>query len=81
MPKDIIVIGASSGGIEALRVLAGALPADLPASLFVVTHTAPESPALLAEILDHFGTLPATNAKDGERIRPGTIYVAPPDRH
>ena len=81
MPKDIVVIGASSGGIEALRVLAGALPADLPASLFVVMHTAPESPALLADILDHFGRLPATSATDGERIRPGTIYVAPPDRH
>ena len=50
MPKDIIVIGASSGGIEALRVLVGALPADLAASLFVVMHTAPESPALLADI-------------------------------
>src|ERR1043166_4920194 len=81
MPKDIIVIGASSGGIEALRVLVGALPADLPASLFVVMHTAPESPALLADILHHFGRLPATSATDGERIRPGTIYVAPPDRH
>jgi len=81
MPKDIIVIGASSGGIEALRVLTGALSADLPASLFVVTHTAPESPALLAEILEHLGKLPATTAKDGEHIRPGTIYVAPPDRH
>ena len=81
MPKDIIVIGASAGGIEALRVLAAALPADLPASLFVVMHTAPESPGLLAEILNHFGTLRATTATDGERIRPGTIYVAPPDRH
>src|SRR5688500_14144980 len=81
MPKDIIVIGASAGGIEALRMMAAALPADLPASLFVVMHTAPESPALLAEILDHFGTLRATSAQDGERIRPGTIYVAPPNRH
>jgi len=80
MAKDIIVIGASSGGIEALRVLTAALPAYLPASLFVVVHTAPESPALLAEILGHAGKLPVTNAKDGERIQPGTIYVAPPDR-
>ena len=81
MPKDIIVIGASAGGIEALRAVIGALPTDSPASLFVVMHTSPESPALLADILDHFGSLPARNAKDGERIRPGTIYVAPPDRH
>jgi len=81
MPKDIIVIGASSGGIEALRVLAAALPADLPASLFIVVHTSPEAPALLTDILEHFGRLPATTANDGERIRPGTIYVAPSDRH
>lgn len=81
MPKDIIVVGASAGGIEALRVLVGALPEDLAASVFVVLHTSPESPGMLAGILDRFGSLSAVTAKDGERIRPGTIYVAPPDRH
>jgi two-component system chemotaxis response regulator CheB len=82
MPKkDIIVIGASAGGIEALRALAGALPENLSASVFVVLHTSPESPSMLAGILDRSGPLPATHAKDGERIRPGRIYVAPPDRH
>src|ERR1044072_3152385 len=81
MPKDIIVIGASSGGIEALRVLVGALPADLAASFFAGMHPGRKSPALLADIPNHFGRLPATSATDGERIRPGTIYVAPPDRH
>jgi len=81
MAKDIIVVGASAGGIEALRVLAGGLPADLPASLFVVLHTSPESPAMLADILDRSGSLPALSPKDRDRIRPGTIYVAPPDRH
>ncbi|HEV2801431.1 MAG TPA: chemotaxis protein CheB [Pyrinomonadaceae bacterium] len=81
MPKDIIVIGASAGGIEALRVLVGRLPADLAASIFVVLHTSPGSPGMLPEILNRVGTLPALNATDGERIRPGKIYVAPPDRH
>src|SRR5215212_8134984 len=81
MAKDIIVVGASAGGIEALRALAGGLPADLPASLFVVLHTSPESPAMLADILDRSGRLRALSPKDGDRIRPGTIYVAPPDRH
>src|SRR5215212_1547959 len=81
MAKDIIVVGASAGGIEALRALAGGLPADLPASLFIVLHTSPESPAMLADILDRSGSLPALSPKDGDRIRPGTIYVAPPDRH
>jgi two-component system chemotaxis response regulator CheB len=81
MPKDIIVVGASAGGIEALRVLVGALPADLPASIFIVLHTSPEAPGMLADILDRFGTLPATSAEDGELIRTGRIYVAPPDHH
>jgi two-component system chemotaxis response regulator CheB len=81
MPKDIIVMGASAGGIEALRVLIGALPEDLAAAVFVVQHTSPESPGMLADILDRFGSLPAVSATDGEPIRPGRIYVAPPDRH
>src|SRR6185369_13898660 len=81
MPQDIVVIGASAGGIEALRVLVGALPADLPASIFAVLHTSPQAPGMLAEILDHAGRLSARSARDGEPIRRGTIYVAPPDRH
>ncbi len=81
MPKDIIVIGTSAGGIEALRVLVGGLPDDLAASVFIVLHTSPDSPGMLADILNRFGKLPATTARDGERIRPGRIYVPPPDRH
>jgi two-component system, chemotaxis family, protein-glutamate methylesterase/glutaminase len=79
--KDIIVVGASAGGIEALKTMAGGLPRDLPASVFVVLHTSPESPDVLAEILARAGALPASSAVDGERIQPGRIYVAPPDRH
>lgn len=81
MPKDIIVIGTSAGGIEALRQLVGALPHDLQASIFVVLHTSPESPGLLADILDRYGNLAALTAKDGERIQKGRLYVPPPDRH
>src|ERR1051325_11336626 len=81
MPKDIVVVGASAGGIEALRMLVAGLPAELPASIFVVLHTSPEAPGMLAEILDHAGSLSAMTAKDREHIRRGTICVAPPDRH
>src|SRR5687768_11874756 len=81
MPTDIIVVGASAGGIEALRTVVGALPADLPASLFIVLHTAAEAPGVLADILNRSGKLPARNATDGERIEKRRIYVAPPDRH
>jgi two-component system chemotaxis response regulator CheB len=79
--KDIVVIGASAGGIEALRAIAGGLPKEFPASIFVVMHTAPQSPGILANILDRAGALPAANAVDRERIKPGHIYVAPPDQH
>jgi two-component system, chemotaxis family, protein-glutamate methylesterase/glutaminase len=79
--KDIVVIGASAGGIYALRELVGALPDGFRAAVFVVMHTSPQSPGVLGEILARAGSLPAANARNGERIEPGRIYVAPPDHH
>jgi two-component system chemotaxis response regulator CheB len=79
--RDIVVVGTSAGGVEALRALVGGLPADFPGSVFVVMHTAPDSPGVLAQILERSGPLPATNATNREPIRPGHIYVAPPDAH
>ena len=78
---DVIAVGASMGGQEALTALCRDLPADLPAAVLVVKHTAAHSRPLLAGILDRAGPLPARNAADGEPVRPGRIYVAPPDRH
>jgi two-component system, chemotaxis family, protein-glutamate methylesterase/glutaminase len=79
--KDLIVIGTSLGGIEALKGLVRGLPPDLNASLFVVLHIGAHGRGLLPEILGRAGSLPATNARDGETVRPGHIYAAPPDRH
>jgi two-component system, chemotaxis family, protein-glutamate methylesterase/glutaminase len=79
--QDIVVVGASVGGIEALRTIAAGLPKDFPAAVFVVLHIAPESPGVLAEIIDRAGALPAAYAVDGAHIQTGRIYVAPPDRH
>lgn len=79
--KDIIVIGASAGGIEALRVVLRALPGDLAAALFVVLHVSPDSPGVLARILDDSGPLPARYAASRDVIETGRIYVAPPDHH
>jgi two-component system, chemotaxis family, protein-glutamate methylesterase/glutaminase len=82
MPShDIIVVGASAGGVEALRVLVGKLPGDLPAAVLVVLHVSPEHKSILPRILTGAGPLPAEHAKDGELLEPGRIYVAPPDRH
>lgn len=79
--RDLVVVGASAGGIEALKRLVEALPADLPAAVCVVLHTHPSSPGLLPAILARSGPLPAEHAEDGEQIAPGRIYVAPPDHH
>jgi two-component system chemotaxis response regulator CheB len=78
---DLIVVGASSGGIEALKVIVGGLPADLPAAVLVVVHLAPDSPRLLADILNRAGPLPCQYAQDQDVIRPGHIYLAPPNYH
>ena len=77
---DIIVIGASSGGVEVLTTIVSRLPADLPAAIFVVLHVRPDAPSLLPAILNRVGVLPAAHAVDGESIRTGRIYVAPPGR-
>jgi two-component system chemotaxis response regulator CheB len=79
--RDIVVVGTSAGGVEVLRALVGGLPEDFPGSVFVVMHTAADSPGVLAQILDRSGPLPAANAENRARIRPGRVYVAPPDRH
>jgi two-component system chemotaxis response regulator CheB len=75
------VIGASAGGVEALRALVGGLPPDLPAAVLVVLHVPRQAPSALAAILTRSGPLPAVTAADGEVARPGRIYVAPADRH
>ncbi|HJU20250.1 MAG TPA: chemotaxis protein CheB [Stellaceae bacterium] len=77
---DIIAIGASAGGVEALQTLVSGLPADLTAAVFIVLHIG-RSRSELAQILDRAGPLPAMPAKSGERIETGRIYVAVPDRH
>jgi two-component system, chemotaxis family, protein-glutamate methylesterase/glutaminase len=81
MPKDIVVIGTSAGGLEALRSLVGALPADFPAAVFIVLHTSPNSPGVLAAILERAGPLPAVCVRETELIRPGRLYVPAPDHH
>src|SRR5262245_55996472 len=76
--RDVIVIGASSGGVQPLTAIASALPEDFPAAVFVVLHVRADAPSYLPAILNRAGCLPAAHAVDGERIRRGRIYVAPP---
>ena len=79
--KDIVVIGASAGGMDALQRLVAELPADLPAALFVAWHLSPGVRSVLPEVLRRAGPLPAAHPDDGDPIEPGRIYIAPPDHH
>jgi two-component system, chemotaxis family, protein-glutamate methylesterase/glutaminase len=77
---DIVVIGASMGGLQALCATMRGLPARLPAAVFVVTHIG-KFESQLANMLDLEGPLQVKQAEDGEPIRNGIVYVAAPDRH
>jgi two-component system chemotaxis response regulator CheB len=79
--RDVVVVGASAGGVEALIALMADLPPELPAAVFVVLHVMADGTSVLPEILDRAGRLPVTAARDGERFERGHVYVAPPDRH
>lgn len=79
--RNIIVIGASAGGVWALWHLVQGLPADLPAAVFIVVHLSAKYPSALPHILQNAGNLPVVQAVDGAEINPMRIYIAPPDRH
>lgn len=78
---DIVVIGGSAGGVEALRRICAGLPTDLAATVFVVLHISPATRSVMPELLSRSGPLPARHPRDEEATSRGTIYVAPPDMH
>jgi two-component system chemotaxis response regulator CheB len=77
---DVIVIGASAGGLPALKAVLGALPADLPAALFVALHARPERTSQVSDLVSRMGPLPASPARDGSAIVHGQVYVSHSDR-
>lgn len=79
--RDIVVIGASAGGVEALLALVPQFPADFPASVFIVTHIPAEYPSQLPKILSRGSKLPVMHPFDGQKMERGQIYVAPSDYH
>ncbi|MGI4742657.1 MAG: chemotaxis protein CheB [Janthinobacterium lividum] len=79
--RNIIVIGASAGGFEAITQLVAALPATLDAAIFIVWHMSPDVTGVLPQVLNRQNTLSASNAVDNEPISSNHIYVAPPDKH
>ena len=79
--RDIIVVGASLGGLDALSKLLGGLPGELNAAVLVVLHTSPDSPRLLAGILGERTLLKVAYGQHGCSIERGHVYIAPPDHH
>lgn len=78
---DIIVVGTSAGGVEALIKLVAGLPKDLPAAIFIVIHFPASGKSILPDILNREGPLHTAQAQDSEAIEYGRIYLAPPDYH
>jgi two-component system chemotaxis response regulator CheB len=79
--RDIVVVGASAGGVPALESLVHGLPKDFQGSILVVLHIPAWAPSQLAAILSRSGPLPAIEAGPHNPLEPGHIYVAPPDHH
>jgi two-component system, chemotaxis family, protein-glutamate methylesterase/glutaminase len=79
--RDVVAIGTSAGGVEALRFLASGFATNFPASILVTIHLAAEFRSSLDEILTSAGPLPATFANEGEVRKKARIYIAPPGRH
>ena len=78
---QLVVVGASAGGVEALSTLVGTLPADFPAPIVIAQHLDPSRTSHLEEILGRRTPLPVKTVLDREQLRPAVIYVVPADRH
>jgi two-component system, chemotaxis family, protein-glutamate methylesterase/glutaminase len=78
---DVVVVGASAGGVEAVSTLVAGLPADLPAAVCIVVHLRPDAQSRLTQVLARATSLPVVPARDGAPLRSGTIHVAVPDLH
>jgi two-component system chemotaxis response regulator CheB len=79
--RDLVLVGASLGGLEAIQRLLSGLPKDFKATVLFVLHIAPNSLGYLSSILQRSSTLPVAPAADGEPLRPGHVFVAVPDHH
>ena len=77
----VVGIAASAGGLFALGEILAGLAADFPAAIIVAQHLSRHHPSKMAEILDRHSRLPVMEAREGDELRPGWVYIAPPDRH
>ena len=80
-PGAVIAMAASEGGLQALSVILGGLPADFPAAIAIVMHVSPHHESILAKILDRRSQLEVREAKTGDFLCPSCVFVAPPNHH
>jgi two-component system, chemotaxis family, protein-glutamate methylesterase/glutaminase len=78
---DIVALAASAGGLAALSQVLSGLPAEFTPAVVVVQHLDPRHRSLMADILNRRTPLPTKEAQEGERVRGGTVFIAPPNRH
>jgi two-component system, chemotaxis family, protein-glutamate methylesterase/glutaminase len=78
---ELVVIGASAGGLDGLLTIVKELPPSLPATLLIVMHTNSSGTTYLPDILGRVSRLPVKFAADGQKVGHGQILVAPPDFH
>ncbi|MDF5739542.1 MULTISPECIES: chemotaxis protein CheB [unclassified Nostoc] len=78
---DVVVIAASAGGLTALAKVLSTLPTEFTAPIAIVQHLGPRHRSFMAEILDRRTTLNVKQAEEGDYLTPGTVYIAPPNRH
>lgn len=78
---DVVALASSAGGLNALNMVLSGLPAEFPAAIVVVQHLDPRHKSLMADILNRRTSLRVREAGNGDVLAPGTVYIAPPDRH
>jgi two-component system, chemotaxis family, protein-glutamate methylesterase/glutaminase len=78
---DVIAVATSAGGLKALSQLLAPLPSDFPCAIVIVQHLDPRHRSLMADILSRRTALPVTQAAEGDKLEPGTVHIAPPNRH
>lgn len=78
---ELVALAASAGGLNALSEVLSGLPANFPAATVVVQHLDPNHRSLMVDILNRRTVLPVEQAKQGDRLCPGVIYIAPPNYH
>ena len=81
MRKEVVVIGASAGAVDALSAILPALPADYPLPVVVVVHVPPDKKSAMSELFASKCAVRVLEAEDKEPLTPGTVYFAPPDYH